>query len=107
MVEGDFIGTDAGGYNPLGNLANGVRIAGGASSNTIGGMTAGGAVVPAARNLISGNEGYGVDLSGPGTSGNLVASDNIGLDVTESFSVDNITGGVLEKEHRTTAWMTT
>ncbi len=97
VVEGDFIGTDAGGYNPLGNLGNGVRIAGGASSNTIGGMTAGGAVVPAARNLISGNEGYGVDLSGPGTSGNLVASNNIGLNVTESLSVANLAGVVLEQ----------
>ena len=95
VVEGDFIGTDAGGYNPLGNLGNGVKVAGGASSNTIGGMTAGGAVVPAARNLISGNEGYGVDLSGPGTSGNLVASNNIGLDVTESLPVDNNAGGVI------------
>ena len=44
----------------------------GASNNTIGGTTA------AARNVIAGNAGNGVYISGAGTTGNLVAGDYIG-----------------------------
>ncbi len=49
VVEGDHIGTNAGGSAGLGNADSGVAIYGGASDNTIGGTTAG------AGNVISGN----------------------------------------------------
>jgi len=75
-VTGNLIGTDVTGSRPLGNKSNGVSIYNGASNNAIGGTTS------AARNLISGNAQDGIDISGPGTSGNLVQGNLIGTDVT-------------------------
>ena len=60
LVEGDFIGTDSTGVLALPNYI-GVFVLYGATSNTIGG-TAG-----AARNVISGNSGDGVEIIGSGT----------------------------------------
>ena len=57
----------------LGNGGNGVLITGGSTSNTIGGTTA------AARNLISGNFGNGIELE---SDSNLVEGNFIGTDVT-------------------------
>src|SRR5262249_31034509 len=54
----------------------GVFIALAASGNTIGGTT------PGARNVLSGNRGSGVWIEGAGTTGNVVAGNFIGTDVT-------------------------
>ena len=48
--EGNYIGTDVTGMNPLANIGDGIEINNGASGNTIGGSTTG------AGNLISGND---------------------------------------------------
>jgi CSLREA domain-containing protein len=56
-VEGNYIGTDAAGTQPLGNSGNGVIVLSEASNNTIGGSTAG------AGNFISGNGGDGVEVN--------------------------------------------
>jgi CSLREA domain-containing protein len=53
LVEGNFIGTDAAGTVDLGNLGSGIRVDR-APDNTIGGT------LPAARNVISGNESFGL-----------------------------------------------
>jgi hypothetical protein len=55
------------------NGAGGVLLAHAAHGNRIGGAGAG--------NIISGNNGDGVDLIGPGTSGNIIASNLIGTTV--------------------------
>jgi titin len=83
LVAGNRIGTNATGSAALGNHASGVLIYGGAQSNTIGGTTAG------ARNVISGNAADGVDISGQGTSQNLVAGNFVGTDVTGKVALGN------------------
>jgi hypothetical protein len=61
LVEGNYIGTDITGTVALGRQVTGIGIAG--AYNSIGGATA------AARNIISGNGGFGVDVdSGTGNS---------------------------------------
>ncbi len=81
VVQGNYIGTNAQGTAALPNI-NGVYITWG-QGNTIGGTAAG------ARNLISGNQEYGVVISGNPASGNTVAGNYIGTDVTGSFAVGN------------------
>jgi hypothetical protein len=90
-VQGNFIGTDATGTNPLPNTVAGVTIDTGSSSNLIGGTVAG------ARNIISGNGlayDYGVIIAGPGTSGNLVEGNYIGLGANGLTAVPDYFGMV-------------
>ena len=74
LIEGNFIGTDVGGTTALGN-STGVNIQSG-TNNTVGGLT------PGARNIISGNNGYGIAISSIATNGNFVEGNFIGTDVT-------------------------
>jgi trimeric autotransporter adhesin len=69
-VMGNYVGADASGAQDLGNSLDGVRIDN-ASNNTVGGTTAG------ARNVISGNGGDGVLVSGANTTGNRVLSNSV------------------------------
>jgi len=85
IVAGNFIGTDVSGMKRLGN-DTGVRIAGGASNNTVVGISDG------SRNVISGNLDSGVDLEGIGTSDNLVKGNYIGTDLGATASLSNPTG---------------
>ena len=71
VVEGDFIGTDWTGSNPMPNAGNGVVILNGAADNTIGGT------IPGTNNLIAFNAQNGVDIGGYGTTGNVVEGDDI------------------------------
>ena len=87
-IEGNFIGTDLTGTtafdssgNPLGNFI-GVRIDDGSRGNTVGGTTA------LARNIISGNLSDGVQITGSGTTANLVEGNFIGTDDTGTITVD-------------------
>ena len=84
VVEGNYIGTNASGTAAIPNTGEGVLIDGGASGNTIGG----------ASNVISGNAGDGVEISGAGTSGNLVDSNFIGTDATGTFAIGDGNDGV-------------
>jgi parallel beta-helix repeat protein len=86
LVEGDYIGTNAGGSAALGNGANGVFFSG-APSNTVGGTTAG------ARDVISGNGSNGVWIASG--SQEVVEGDYIGTDYTGKVAVANLTDGVL------------
>jgi hypothetical protein len=72
FIAGNFIGVAADGTTLLGNEWSGVELGGGAEGNLIGGTS------PAARNIISANENYGVLLHGEGTTGNFVQGNSIG-----------------------------
>lgn len=90
-VQGNRIGTDAAGTVDLGNVLGGVSIANNASNNVIGGGAAG------ARNVISGNEGFGVEIHGFSGSGailNVVAGNFIGTDATGIGPLGNSGDGV-------------
>lgn len=87
LVQGNFIGVDATGTNALRNLFNGVSISS-AGSNTVGGTLAG------ARNIISGNASYGVQIFNAGATANLVQGNHIGTDVNGRLAVANLLSGV-------------
>src|SRR5215210_4562568 len=74
VVEGNFIGTNATGTAAVLNGGDGVIINGpGSTGNTIGGTA------PAARNLISGNDEQGVEISASDANkvqGNLIGTKN-------------------------------
>ena len=71
VVQGNFIGLDAAGINPIGNLGRGVAIHA-ASNNLVGGTTA------AAGNLIAGNRASGVRIM-PFSTNNIVMRNWIGI----------------------------
>jgi thiol-disulfide isomerase/thioredoxin len=80
-IEGNYLGTDTTGTAALGNL-RGVVIDGSAN-NTVGGTT------PPSRNLISGNTRIGVAIANPGATGNLIAGNYLGTDVTGTDALGN------------------
>ncbi|MEG4630803.1 SdrD B-like domain-containing protein [Microcoleus sp. AR_TQ3_B6] len=95
-VVGNFIGTDINGTADLGNVGNGAAILN-APNNTIGGNTAG------ARNIISGNNAFGVLIQNiPATSnaatGNKVLGNYIGTDVNGTADLGNTLTGVLVQD---------
>ena len=73
-IQGDYLGTNAAGDARLGNN-QGVALSN-TPNNTIGGTTAG------ARNIISGNNTWGVRISDAESTGNRVQGNFIGTDVT-------------------------
>ena len=86
-VEGNYIGTDVTGTAALAN-GTGIQISGG-SDNVIGGTTG------AARNIISGNSQYGVQIGYPyAGSGNVVEGNYIGTDVTGTVELGDGSAGV-------------
>lgn len=86
-VAGNFIGTDESGANAFGNGDRGIFI-NNAPSNVIGGSIA------ATRNIISGNEGYGIRIEGGAAMGNTIVGNYIGTDVTGSFGLGNGSLGI-------------
>jgi CSLREA domain-containing protein len=89
QVLGNYLGTDVTGTLDLGNGADGVALGNGAANNTIGGTTA------SARNLISGNNRFGLYLFGGGTTGNKIIGNYIGTDVSGTNPLGNASDGVL------------
>ncbi|MFQ5568540.1 MAG: CSLREA domain-containing protein, partial [Rhodothermales bacterium] len=84
-VQGNFIGTDAGGTVALPN-GTGVLLDN-AADNEIGGAAG-------ARNLISGNTEDGVYIFGASSTGNDVMNNFIGTDVTGTIALPNGLNGV-------------
>src|SRR5205823_3716422 len=68
-VTGSYIGIDSVGTSAAGN-ATGIEI--GSANNTVGGTAA-------ARNVISGNTGAGVEVAGASATGNTIEGNYIGL----------------------------
>jgi hypothetical protein len=83
QVAGNTIGLDASGTRALGNGYVGVFIDG-SSNNVIGESGLG--------NVISGNLGSGVLVTGPTPTGNVVQDNRIGTDVTGSKALGNLIG---------------
>ena len=88
FVQGNFIGTDPTGNLDLGNGAAGVRIQSGSTNNTVGGSN------PGERNIISGNNGDGILISGAGSNDNLVANNFIGTNAAGTGPLGNSVNGV-------------
>jgi hypothetical protein len=70
-IQGNYIGTDANGMADLGNTQSGIALSYNAQYNTIGGPAAG------ERNIISGNDRYGIQISS--ANSNEVYGNYIGL----------------------------
>jgi titin len=87
LVQGNFIGVDVTGSHALGNATNGISIDS-ASSNTVGGTTSG------ARNVISGNGNYGIEIFNATATANSVQGNYIGPDVTGQSALANQLCGV-------------
>src|ERR1039457_1294220 len=87
LVQGNFVGVDATGATALGNAVDGISIVN-AGSNTVGGAT------PGARNVISGNTGYGIEMFGTGATGNAVQGNYIGLAASGLSALANHLCGV-------------
>ena len=88
FLRANYVGTDTTGTLALGN-GGGVNVEG--SSNTIGGTAT------ADRNLISGNNGEGLRISGTAASNNVVQGNFIGTDASGNLPLGNGPGfrGVL------------
>ena len=85
VMAGNFIGTDVNGTAVLGNGSDGVTVAGGARSNSIGGTTSSG-------NTIRENVGNGVGVFDSATTGNTIrfnamrGNGGLGIDLGEIAS---------------------
>jgi hypothetical protein len=82
-IQGNFIGTDAGGSVQLANIGNGVVDDG--LYNIIGGIT------PEARNVISGNQQDGISIS---TQYSSVLGNYIGTDASGTNAIPNTGNGI-------------
>ena len=96
LIEGNLIGTDVTGTNPVPNTGPGVEIVYGSSNNTVGGMATG------AGNTIAFNGGAGVVVgsnSGDQAVGNAILSNSIygngalGIDLGDDGVTLNTPGG--------------
>jgi titin len=83
-VQGNYLGTDVSGTQALGN---GFGVSLGGSNNLVGGTD------PGAGNLLSGNRGGGVGITG---SNSRVEGNLIGTDVTGTLAVGNFYGVLIE-----------
>lgn len=86
IIRGNYIGTNTSGTAALPN--NGGIYISNVSSNTIGGTAAG------ARNLISGNNGPGIYIFGPSSTGNVIQGNYFGLNAAGTDPIDNIADGI-------------
>jgi titin len=106
LIQGNFIGTDATGKNPLpndpsGTLADGLDLLDGCANNTIGGDSSvdSNGTLAGTGNLISGNGFDGVFLAdyfaaGSPVTSNVIQGNFIGVDVTGENGLPNAGSGV-------------
>lgn len=88
QVSGVFIGTDINGETALPNTGDGVAVNSASTGNFIG-------LAGSRANVISGNTGNGVSLTGFDTDQNFVENDLIGIDAGGVVSLGNGQDGVL------------
>jgi hypothetical protein len=82
-ARNNSIGSDFSGRLMLSNSGPGVLISDGADSNRVGGC------LPYAGNLISGNQGDGVRITGVATDGNIISGNFIGLEIRGYSDLSN------------------
>ncbi|MCP5184674.1 MAG: DUF4347 domain-containing protein, partial [Pseudomonadales bacterium] len=87
VVIGNYIGVNAAGTADLGNAFVGAAIAQGATANTIGQSGAG-------RNVIAGNDQYGIRIVDTGTDDNVVQNNLIGLNAAGTAAIGNSGDGI-------------
>jgi CSLREA domain-containing protein/uncharacterized repeat protein (TIGR01451 family) len=75
------------------NGSHGIEIAAGAHENAIGFSSA------QLLNVISGNSGWGVVVTGTGTNGNVIRGTNIGADASGTRAMGNSKGGIEVTDH--------
>jgi parallel beta-helix repeat protein len=85
-IHGNYIGTDVTGTLDFGNSQRGVYVTSPSGAVTIGGTTTG------ARNVISGNNSYGIEITGG--SGHLIQGNYIGTDVSGTLDLGNTNAGI-------------
>ncbi|MFO7741595.1 MAG: NosD domain-containing protein [Anaerolineae bacterium] len=90
QVLGNFVGTNASGDAALPNN-HGVAIAQGASGTRIGGAA------PGEGNLVSGNTNIGLWMSWPGTTGNQVFGNVVGMDISGAAALPNYHGVLISQ----------
>ena len=90
IIRGNLIGTNAAGTAAVCNATVGIAIGSASNSNIIGGIDSG------ARNVISGNCGSGINLSGAGSValGNTIEANFIGTDINGTSAVPNAGAGI-------------
>jgi len=91
-VEGNYIGTNPTGTLDLGNGGNGITIL--SPSNNIGGATAG------AGNVISGNTGAGVLITGLNNDNSQVLGNYIGINAAGTAALANGRGVIISDQAR-------
>ena len=87
-LSGNLIGTNYNGFSDSPNKFSGVFIGSGAQGNTLGGSDV------SDRNLISGNNRSGVEISGLGTINNVVSGNFIGTDAGGAIRLGNVQDGI-------------
>jgi hypothetical protein len=87
-VSGCYLGIDPTGNVPVPNGICPVQISGGALSNLVGGVTV------AARNVIGGGVFQGIAIRDPGTHGNVVEGNYIGLNAAATAQLSNTWAGI-------------
>ena len=88
VILGNYIGTDASGAFAVPNMLGGIGVFTNGTGDIIGGTDAG------ARNVISGNGGASIFLSGAGVSNNTVLGNYIGLNAAGSAAITNLSDGI-------------
>ena len=87
LVTGNIIGLDAAGATRTSNFGSGIHIID-SPDNTIGGDS------EETRNIISGNSGHGIWVSGSAATGNTILGNRIGTDITGLIKHANNQHGV-------------
>ena len=91
-IQGNYIGTDVTGTLDVNGTTasgtqSGIDLFNGSSGNLIGGTLA------SQRNVISGNNWYGIEIVGVGSDSNIIQGNYIGLDATGTVALGNASGG--------------
>lgn len=87
IVAGNIIGLNAAGTSDLGNSFIGVAITQGANANIIGTSGTG-------RNIISGNDQYGIRIVETGSDNNVIQNNIIGMNGAGTASIANSADGI-------------
>ncbi len=87
QIRGNYVGTQIDGLSALANVQGGISLTG--SSAVVGGTDT------ASRNIISGNVGFGISISGVTAVGNTILGNFIGVDRDGAQAVPNTSQGVL------------